>query len=164
MPHDTSPIQSITEEKRYQDISPLTSDDDSDLEENSLERHARNSTEIAEHDRELLEEDDEREKLLAAESTRVSPGFLGRRPKHDSFQGSDDQKSKRKPYKSRNRRRKLRDGSHDEEGKLMYEMEEGGPKSETSSQASSSSAELNKMGPAYGSMSKVRPAIVTIDN
>lgn len=161
MPQDTSPAQPNTEEKRYQDISPLTSDEDSGLEDDSVDRHARNSDEVADYDRELLGEEDEREKLLAAESTTAFPGSRGKGRKDDTSYRSGDQQSKRRPYKSANTRRKPRLSSHDEEGKLMYEMEEGGPKSETSSQASSSSAELNKLGPAHGSMSKVRSTSFT---
>lgn len=162
MPPENSPIQSSTEEKTYQDVSPSASDEDSGLEDDSVDRHARTSDEVADYDRELLGEEDEREKLLAAENTRVFPGSLGKGRKHEPSYRSGDQRSKRKARKSQYTRGKPRIGSHDEEGKLMYEMEEGGPKSETSSQASSSSAELNKMDPAHSSMSKVRNRPITI--
>ena len=43
----------------------------------------------------------------------------------------------------------------DEEGRLMYEMEEGGPVSDISSQASGSSVELDKLGSEKQPISRV---------
>jgi len=156
MPTATSSAQQGTSEKYYEDVSPLTSDADSGFEDDPVVKHARNSTEIAEHDRELLDEEDEREKLLTARSPRDTPrGFFNRRRKEEHSSGTGGKIYKRTTQKSRKKRRKTKGGSHDKEGELVYEMEEGGPKSETSSQASSSSAELDKMNLAHSSRSRV---------
>lgn len=156
MPTATSSAQQETVEKSYEDVSPLTSDTDSVFEDDLGAKHARNLTEIAEHDRELLDEEDERDKLLTEGSTRDTPrGFFNRRRKDEHSNGAGGKSGKRTAHKTWKRRRKTKGSSHDKEGELMYEMEEGGPKSETSSQASSSSAELDKMNLARSSTSKV---------
>jgi len=154
----TSSAQQRTAEKKYEDISPLTSDAESDFENDPVAKHARNSTKIADHDRKLLDEEEEREKLLTAGNTRNIPRSFFNRRRNDVQLNHGGKTGKRTVHKSRRRRRKTKGSSHDEEGELMYEMEEGGPKSETSSQASSSSAELDKMNLAHSSMSKVRSA------
>ena len=121
------------QETTYQDVSPLDSGDDSDLDNDSVVRNARNSTELADHDREVLEEEEERENLLTINAKTKRPnGFFGRHPKSE-------------PSHSAKRRRKGGNAIvKDEEGKLMHEMEEGGPVSDVSSQASRSSLELDK--------------------
>lgn len=148
--------QPRNEKQKYEDVSPLTSDAGSDSEDDPVVKHARNSAEVAEHDRELLAEEEEREKLLTARSTRDNPrGFFNRKGKNNEVDGDGGKSSKRRGRKARKSRRNTKGSRHDEEGELMYEMEEGGPRSETSSQASSSSAELDKLNLAHSSMSKV---------
>lgn len=138
----------------YRDQS---SDAESDYENDPVSQHSRNSTEIAEHDRGLLDEEEEREKLLAAGGTQKVPskGFFGRRQKVQKPVEIELNASKRKPRRSHTTRRQKKGSSKDEEGELLYEMEEGGETYDTSSQASSSSAELDKFNLAHSSMSKV---------
>ena len=63
-----------------EDVSPLDSEDDSDLDNDPVVRTARDSTEVANHDREILDEEEEREKLLASNGkAKLSDGFFGRR-------------------------------------------------------------------------------------
>ena len=142
-------------EKNGDDGASIPSDADSDFEGDPVVRHARNSVEVAEHDHEILDEEEEREKLLAGESTRDAPrSFFGRG--HKGGQANMIKQASRGLRQSRKRRKHARGGSRDEEGELMYEMEEGGPTSETSSLASSSSTELDKLNFKQSSTSKVR--------
>ncbi len=121
-------------EEAYQDVSPLDSGDDSDLDNDPVVLNARNSTEVADHDREVLEEEEERENLLATNGKeKRSNGFFGGRRNTET------------PQPAKRRRKKRSADVKDEEGKLMYEMEEGGPASDVSSQASRSSLEFDKL-------------------
>lgn len=133
----------------------IPSDADSDFEDDPIARHARNSAEISERDHEILDEEEEREELLAGKSTKdAQRGFFSKR--HKGGQADMNKQASRKLRRSRKKKRHSRGGSRDEEGELMYEMEEGGPTSETSSLASSSSTELDKLNLKQSSMSKVR--------
>ena len=124
-----------TSESPYQDISPLSSDAES--EDDPVIRNARDSTETARHDITLLEEEEEREKLISNHREKPdAQGLSTRKPRAG--------KGERKAYRTGNRRKRKHEGLG-ENGQLMYEMEEGGPQSETSSQASLSSVELDKM-------------------
>lgn len=138
----------------YKDES---SDAESDFENDPVAQHARSSTEIAEHDRGLLDEEEERERLLAAGSVQKTPskGFFGRRQDIKRPGEVELGENKRKPRRSHKTRREKKGIGKDEEGELLYEMEEGGETYDTSSQASSSSAELDKLNLARSSMSKV---------
>lgn len=139
----------------YRDES---SDVESDFENDPVSRHARNSTEIAEHDRGLLDEEEEREKLLTAGGAQEAPskGLFGRRRKDKKSAEIELKDNKRIPRRSHKTRREKKGSGKDEEGELLYEMEEGGESYDTSSQASSSSADLDKLNLAHSSMSKRR--------
>ena len=155
MSTNISADQQEISEKSSDDRLSITSDADSDFEGDLVVQHARNSAEIAEHDHEILDEEEEREKLLAGESTGDAPrGFFSKR--HKGGQADMNKQVSRKLRRSKKKMRHARGGSRDEEGELMYEMEEGGPTSETSSLASSSSTELDKLNLKQSSMSKVR--------
>ena len=129
------------------------SDAESDFENDPVLQHARNSTEVAEYDRGLLNEEEEREELLA--SPAPSKGLFGRRRREKKLAEIELNESKRKSRRPHKTRREKKGSGKDEEGELLYEMEEGGETYDTSSQASSSSAELDKQNVAYHSMSKV---------
>ena len=138
----------------YRDES---SDAESDSENDLVSQHARNSAEVAERDHGLLDEEEEREELLTQAGIKTTPskGFFGRRPKGKrpaEIELSEQKQQRRRPYKSRKANKR---GGKDEEGELLYEMEEGGETYDTSSQASSSSAEIDKQDSVYSSMSKV---------
>ena len=127
-------------ETTYQDVSPLNSGDESDLDNDPVVRTARDSTEVADHDRELLDEEEDREILLASNGkATLSEGFFGR----SRNVGTPHEKAGQ--HRAKRRRKKRHEDMKDEEGKLMYEMEEGGPVSDVSSQASRSSSELDKL-------------------
>ena len=138
----------------YRDES---SDAESDFENDPVSQHARSSIEIAEHDRGLLDEEEEREKLLAAGGAQKVPskGFFDRRKKDKKLEEIELNENERKRRRSHKTRREKKGGGKDEEGELLYEMEEGGDTYDTSSQASSSSADLDKLNLAHSSMSKV---------
>ena len=138
----------------YRDDS---SDSESDFETDPVSQHARNSIEIADHDRGLLDEEEEREKLLAAGGAQksLSKGLFGTRPKDKKPAEIALDRNKRRPRRPRKNRGTKKGRGRDEEGELLYEMEEGGQTYDTSSQASSSSAELDKLNLTHSSMSKV---------
>ena len=137
------------------------SDESSDAESNSgnepVSWHARNSTEIAQRDHALLDEEEEREKLLATRAIEKAPskGFFGRRQRDKrpaQIELSEKKQQGRRPHRTR---KEKKGSGKDEEGELLYEMEEGGETYDTSSQASISSAELDKQNTVHSSVSKV---------
>ncbi|KAL8933132.1 MAG: hypothetical protein Q9216_006509 [Gyalolechia sp. 2 TL-2023] len=114
----------------------------SDSEDEQFLRNTRTSTEVADHDRQVLFEEEEREELLTEKRLKGNRSFFSRIG--GSEVGSQDHAGKiRHPRVHKARKRKGVRGT-EEMGDLLYEMEEGGPKEETSSQASSSSIELDK--------------------
>ena len=140
---------------KYENVSPATSDAESDFEDERVTRNARGSLEVAHQDQRLLEEEEEREKLLTATSTsKPSTSFFGKRQRGLPPNETPAEEKQNSTRRSRRRRKHGRGKSQDEDGELMFEMEEGGPQSETSSQASRSSSELDKMNLAQTSSSK----------
>lgn len=100
-------------------------DDDSDDEEK-----ARTSSEVRRHDRETLTAEDEAEKLLGGEGVGRSQA---------------DAESRRK----KKRRRRAGNGGEGEKREVMYEMEEGGPRSSSAeSLLSSSEGDMQRLGEA----------------
>ena len=155
------PHETIDMEYNPDEVSPLTSDADSDHDDRT--KHARTSTEVVEHDRQLLTEEEQRENLLGSrDSPDVPRSFFSKRYKDERPRAGDEGSSKRQHRRSRKRRKDAARASQDEAGELMYEMEEGGPRSDTSSRASSSSAELDKSNPRQSSQPKV--SIVNFQN
>ncbi|KAL8696721.1 MAG: hypothetical protein Q9201_007517 [Fulgogasparrea decipioides] len=114
---------------------------ESDSEDDLVLQEIHNSTELAEHDRQVLLEEEEREELLSGKHPRGHRSFSS---KNESSQGKDQGRRSTRQWSHKARRRK-REGATDEAGELLYEMEEGGAKDDTSSQASSSSIELDKL-------------------
>lgn len=141
--HKMSQEEKAGASKTYKDVSPLTSDSESDTD--PAVQRARNSTEVAGQDRDILHEEEERENLLYGKH-----GHSGKKEYTDQgFVGNAKRKAKQ--FK------KKRYGSvgNDENGELMYEMEEGGPHSDISSQASMSSVELDKLNLSHHRQSRV---------
>ena len=100
--------------------------DDSDNGEN-----ARTSEDVRRHDRDTLNAEDEAEKLLGGEGVGRSQA---------------DAESRRK---KKRRRRRDGDGGEDEKREVMYEMEEGGPRSSSAeSLVSSSEGDMQRLGEA----------------
>ena len=161
MPTTTPTAQERDLRGNYRDES---SDAESDFEDDPISQHARNSAEKAKHDRSLLDEEEEREKLLVAGGAQEAPskGFFSRSQKDRKRAETELNENKQRPRRSHKSRRRKKGSSKDEEGVLLYEMEEGGKAYDTSSQASSSSAELDKLNSAHSSISKVVKMCVTI--
>lgn len=110
------------------DVSSLRSFSvqDSDSEDDELVRGSRSPLEIAQHDRTVLEEEDEREKLL----TKSSPAEGLRRifsPNGGSIRiGKRERRKQRKERRAAQRQAQRRARKKPYiEGDLMYEMEEG---------------------------------------
>jgi hypothetical protein len=130
------------------DVSSLRSlsDQDSDSEDDELVQGTRDTLELAKHDRTVLEEEEEREKLLI----RASPTDGLRRifgSKHDN--GSSVRIGKRERRKKRRLRRRggrrRRAGVADAEGELMYEMEEGGFRDSSSQLSTASNSDVQTL-------------------
>ena len=127
--------------EKYEDVSPIPSDADSD--NDPIARSARDSAERAEHDHMLLDEEEEREKLLLGES-RSKPVRQSFFSKNGPSEGAASRKRGHKKRKGRRRGETARD----QDGELMFEMEEGGPLtplSDISSQDPASSTALDKL-------------------
>lgn len=95
------------------------SEQDSDSEDDEFLRHPRSTLELAQHDRSVLDEEDEMEKLL----TRHSPAHGLRRIFSPS--ASSVRIGKKERRRARREARQTRRERVSEEGELMYEMEEG---------------------------------------
>lgn len=131
-----SPLQKsvLSYPESHPDFNGASSDSDD-------ERKSFNSIELADHDRQLLLEEDEREELLTTDPLNGHRSIFGiSKNKHmrkDRKQSAPRQRS--------HKARKRKQGTTNEEGELLYKMEAGGVKDDTSSQASSSSTELDKL-------------------
>ena len=103
------------------------------------------------HDRTVLEEEEQHEKLMTGESHDGQ----GKRP---SDQGLLDigrrerRKERRRQRRSKKRREK---GDRNEEGMLLYEMEEGGSRGDACSLSSSSSLDLDRLAQQPAPSTKV---------
>ncbi|KAI4140462.1 MAG: hypothetical protein LQ341_003835 [Variospora aurantia] len=111
----------------------------SDSEDDQAVHNARSSTEVADYDRQLLLDEEEREELLTEKRSTGRQSFFRRKG------GTEGQNQGFLGKTSRNRSRKAQNRNHGggttESGELLYELEEGAAKDDTSSQASSSSAD-----------------------
>ncbi|KAL8894489.1 MAG: hypothetical protein Q9207_008490 [Kuettlingeria erythrocarpa] len=111
----------------------------SDSEDDRVLQEARTSSELAEYDRQILLDDEEKEELLIEKPSRGRRLLFGRKARSEaSSQGLSGKPSKSRAHKARKRKH---EGTTDEAGELLYEMEEGGAKDDTSSQASASSTD-----------------------
>lgn len=127
-------------------VSSTNSESDSYLDENSY--GSSHISEVRESDRNVLREEEERETLLSnARQPQSQAGVFG----NASHNGANVRKSRR-PTAGRKSEKLRRRGKKE----LMYEMEEGGFKDDTSSQSSSSLADLNTQKHQQPPMSKVR--------
>lgn len=119
----------------YDDI--LSTDSQFDTEEDENDYDPKDFSGVTDNDRELLQQEEEREKLLTS-------GI-----QHEDRSGSHDVRgSRRNVHRPRKRR-------PTEKVDLMYQMEEGGFKDDRSPQASSSSLELETIQAKPRSVSDV---------
>ncbi|KAF2146485.1 uncharacterized protein K452DRAFT_294058 [Aplosporella prunicola CBS 121167] len=110
------------EREKVEDTESILSDDETVYEASGLYDQRKTSTELRREDQELLEEEDEREKLLGHDSS----SGLGR-----IFRGDSDHNAPRQ----RELRRGRGSQSRGESTELMYNMEEGGRSSGESSRS-----------------------------
>ena len=120
------------------------SEQESDSDDDQVLDGARDSREIAEHDRSVLEQEDEREKLLAAgdEGGGLRRIFTGGFSNASRVKVGRRQQRKDRRERRRGKKDRLLSGQG-QDGELMYEMEEGGLKSDASS-ISDASSELDR--------------------
>lgn len=126
----------------------------SESEQNESDDDAQDYTDVAEADRNILQEEEEREKLLSTGDTyEKGQSFLTTGSRNGRGHDAGLQDSKKRPERSRKKRRRQlkRHGSNE----LMYEMEKGGLKDDTSSHSSSSSLELDRLNSEQYRVSKV---------
>lgn len=114
----------LTQDWISNDDDILSTDSQFDTEEDENDYDPKDFSGLTDNDRELLQQEEEREKLL-------TPGIQH----EDRSSAHDGRGSRRKVHRPRKRRPV-------EKVDPIYEMEEGGFKDDRSSQASSSSLEL----------------------
>ncbi|KAL8762305.1 MAG: hypothetical protein Q9184_001674 [Pyrenodesmia sp. 2 TL-2023] len=109
----------------------------SDSEDDRMIQEARTSAEVADYDQQVLLDEEEKEELSTERPSKGQRSFFRRKGRSQaSRQSYSGKPSKSRTYKARNREH---NGETDEAGELLYEMEEGGTRDDTSSQASSTS-------------------------
>jgi len=132
------------------------SDQDTDSEDDEVLMGARTSADIREHDRSVLLEEEERDRLLEDSRRRGRGGSalamveplkkLFSKSSHDLLgvgsgsteavgekgllrgEGKRERRKQRRARRQRKKERLMSDAEHGEDGQLMYEMEEGGMK------------------------------------
>jgi predicted AlkP superfamily pyrophosphatase or phosphodiesterase len=150
------------------------SDQDTDSEDDEVLMGARTSADIRQHDRSVLLEEEERDRLLEESRRRgrrgsalAMPGPLkklfsksttdlsssgsgpGDSPANEKEDGRQEKRRRRRERRSKRKERLMSEASHGEDGHLMYEMEEGGMKEGSSTGSSSEtegSDELDRRG------------------
>ncbi|KAL9007816.1 MAG: hypothetical protein Q9173_006993 [Seirophora scorigena] len=110
----------------------------SDSDDDRFVQNARNSTEVADHDRQLLLDEEEREELLTEKRSTGHHSFFPRKGRRKVQTQAFSRKTSRHDAHKARKRGHGRGGTV-ESGELLYELEEGAAKDDTSSQASSSS-------------------------
>ena len=143
------------------------SDQDTDSEDDEVLMAARTSADLRQHDRTVLLEEEENDKLLEENRKRGRRGsaLAMVQPLKKLFarsytdlsspdstseitekgQGKREKRQRRRARRSEKKGRLLADAEHGEDGELMYEMEEGGMK-EGSSTGESSETEWSELG------------------
>ncbi|KAI9745089.1 MAG: hypothetical protein M1818_001367 [Claussenomyces sp. TS43310] len=169
--HSSARDSSLLSPKVYDDdVSSLHSDQEEDSEDDEVLIGARSSSDIREHDRQVLLEEEEREEMIRKNERRgsgvVLPGAiknifgkayssipLRQQQDYPAIGGEGQEKSeRRRQRRSRRmhkRQRLAEDGARGEDSELMYEMEQGGLKDNSSTGDSSEtedSAEIDRRG------------------
>ncbi|KAM0255819.1 hypothetical protein ACHAQJ_005406 [Trichoderma viride] len=156
------------------DASSINSrDQDTDSEDDALQQRARNSRELLAHDRIVLMEEEELDQLVTNSRRKQELGRRGSAlalPIPNPFKNlvrksslgslstagssnenlmtekgsSQNKKQKRRARRETKRKRLLEEAQHGEDGGLMYEMEEGGLKVDSSTGDSSESEEYDR--------------------
>lgn len=134
----------LSESDDHRDDDQITSQQDVYSEDDDHYEDGRPSSEVAERDYKILDEEDERERLLARGGGSQGFPLL--------FNGGDTSGDKVKIGKRERRklkreaRRDRKRGCHGEASELMYEMEEGGRRSESELSRNSSESDQQRLG------------------
>ncbi|OCL05588.1 Phosphodiest-domain-containing protein [Glonium stellatum] len=138
----------LSESDDYRDDGQITSQQNVYSEDEDHYEDGRPSSEAAERDHRILDEEDERERLLAREggSGRFPRLFNGGEPSGDKVKIGKRERRKLK----REARRGRKHGRRGEASELMYEMEEGGRSSESESLRNSSESDQQRLGAILG--------------
>ena len=109
--------------------SPTPSDQDTDSEDDEFLRASRTTLELADYDRTVLDEEDEREKLLIrggpADGLRRIFSPISARTGGGSVRIGKKERRRQRREQREERRRRRRKMERNEHGEVMYEMEEG---------------------------------------
>ena len=107
---------------------------------------ARTTAELSEHDRSVLQEEEDLERLLTKQNAAPPP--LGLKRIFSGSRGDDGERvrigRREKRREKQRRRRRKRRGHSDEEGELMFEMEERGFKDDSESGRSSDASDEDR--------------------
>ncbi|KUJ08193.1 Phosphodiest-domain-containing protein [Mollisia scopiformis] len=174
-PAPTNKPGSLLSPSHYDDdassIHSERSDQDTDSEDDEVLMGARTSADIRAHDRNVLLEEEERDKLLEESRRRgrrgsalVMPAPLKKlfsksftelpmagssEQEEIPAEKSSDKRKRRRERRSKRKERLMDEASHGEDGELMYEMEEGGMKEGSATGSSSDnegSDEIDRRG------------------
>jgi len=105
--------------------------------------HIRTSTEIREEDRHILSEDEEAEELLRGGRPVRSPRKLFGRGQFDNGKSMESKHDLRGNMQHKRKRRRLQGYTEEENGGLLFEMEEGANRS-SSSESLGDSGEMDR--------------------
>ena len=174
MPPSRDTSSSFLAPRNYDDdassIHSERSDQETDSEDDEVLMGARSSADIRAHDREVLIEEEERDKLLEHSRRRERRGSaisiapikklfsksFSELPKADSQTNAEEEENEKYQRRARRKERRTKrkgklmsDAQNGEDGQLMYEMEEGGMKEGSATGDSSEtegSDELDRRG------------------
>lgn len=108
--------------------SPTPSEQDTDSEDDEFLRNSRTTLELAQYDRTVLDEEDEREKLLIrghSPADGLRRIFSPNASQTGSVRIGKKERRRRRQQQREEERRRRRRKERDEHGKLLYEMEDG---------------------------------------
>ncbi|KAI9741626.1 MAG: ectonucleotide pyrophosphatase phosphodiesterase [Cirrosporium novae-zelandiae] len=160
-----SPLEKADRSNRNNDrLSPSRYDDDAsslrsasdqetDSEDDEVLLGARTSAEIVEHDLSILREEEERERLITGSNKnkglgirRIFSGGHDEEPQIKKMHKREQRKQRRRGERAARRKKK---GKTDEEGELMYEMEEGAFRDSSDSSGISSDIDYQKFSHTF---------------
>ena len=130
----------------YEDALSVGLQSESSGDESALD--LQNFPRVKVEDRELLQEEEERKKLLSPRTRHNAQSSVA------PFSPQDRRRTQRKPSSSKQNSRRGRRRPY-EKGELMYKLEEGGLRDDASPQSSSSSLDLDRAKNGITSTSKV---------
>jgi len=138
---------------------PMDHQDDSEAESVETIQDTRTSTNIRRHDKEILDNEEEVEKLLVGTQKPVGIRGLFRRNEEQGTEvriSNRERRQLKKEARRDGRRKKRRRKKRGEESELMYEMEEGGHRDSGESSGNSSDVDRQKLEEIHSTHHKPR--------